>query len=260
MSMLGRITRMCRLICTVVALLMPWSLPGGSLSANREAARTVTGPVRSAYRDNLTPEEILTRVAEESRRREAKLRQYSVPSTYRVTTSDGKVRAEVEAILSYRAPGAKEFKIVSERGSETVRNRVFRPLMEVEIETAAGRNRHDGSISPANYQFQSLGTETIDGYPCFVLLALPKRADKYLFRGRVWIHTADFSIVRIAGQPARNPSFWISRVEFVRSYQKIGDFWLPARNESQTQVKLFGRNVLTIDYGRYEISQAASDS
>ena len=243
-----------------MALLMPGSLPGAWLPANRETTRPESDLVRAVYRDSLTPEEIMARVAEESRRREAKLRQYSVPSVYRVTTSDGKVRAEVEAILSYRAPGAKEFRIVSEKGSETVRNRVFKPLMEVEIETAAGRNRHEGSISPANYQFQSLGTETIDGYPCFVLLALPKRADKYLFRGRVWIHTADFSIVRIAGQPARNPSFWISRVEFVRSYQKVGDFWLPARNESQTQVKLFGRNVLTIDYGRYEISQTASDS
>ncbi|MEY4167781.1 MAG: hypothetical protein ACOYLF_15330 [Blastocatellia bacterium] len=202
----------------------------------------------------------MKRVTEQSQRRAARLQQYSVPSVYRVTTADGKVRAEVEAILSYRAPGAKEFRIISERGSETVRNRVFRPLMEVEIETAAGRNQHEGSLSPANYDFQSAGTETIDGYPCFVLLAIPKRADKYLFRGRIWVHISDFSIVRIVGQPARNPSFWISRVEFVRSYQKIGDFWLPARNESQTQVKFFGRNVLTIDYGRYEISQTASDS
>jgi len=59
--------------------------------------------------------------------------------------------------------------------------------------------------------------------------------------------------------PVRNPSFWISRVEFVRNYQKIGDFWLPARNESHTQVKFFGRHVLTIDYGQYQISQATSN-
>lgn len=258
--MLARTTIICYLIGPVVALLMPGLLPGVWLSANRATTRPVSDLVRTGYRDSLTPEEIMTRVATESRRREARLRQYSVSSVYRVTTSDGKVRAEVEAILSYRAPGAKEFRIVSEKGSETVRNRVFRPLMEVEIETAAGRNRQDGSITSANYDFQSLGTETVEGHPCFVLLAIPKRADKYLFRGRIWIHTIDFSIVRIAGQLARNPSFWISRVEFVRSYQKIGDFWLPVRNESQTLVKFFGRNVLTIDYGRYEISQTANDS
>jgi hypothetical protein len=93
-----------------------------------------------------------------------------------------------------------------------------------------------------------------------VLEAIPRRADKYLFTGRIWIHRSEFSIVRIAGQPARNPSFWISRVEFVRRYQKIGEFWLPAHNESKTQVKLFGRNILTIEYDDYEISQTASDS
>lgn len=253
--MIQKIIRTCCRICLVVTLLISWSLHGISLFANSK----ISSPVRPAYRDNLTAEEIVKRVAEESRRREAKIQQYTVPSIYRITTGDGKIRAEVAAILSYRAPGIKEFKIVSAQGSEIVRNQVFKPLMKAEIETAAGRDRQNNSISTANYQFESLGTETIDGHPCFVLLAMPKRADKYLFQGRIWIHTVDFSIVRIAGHPARNPSFWISRVEFVRRYQKIGDFWLPARNESQTQVKLFGRHVLTIDYGQYEILQATSN-
>lgn len=204
--------------------------------------------------DGLSARQIIERVMEENRQRDGRMRQYSVPSVYRVTGGDGKVRAEVEAVLHYRAPGWKEFRIVSERGSEAIRNRVFKPLMEVEIETAAGRNRHDGSITPANYDFTLRGEENIGGNRCYLLEASPKRNDKYLFRGRVWIHATDFSIVRIAGEPARNPSFWISRVEFVRNYQKVGEFWLPARNESRTQVRLFGRNILTIDYGQYQIS------
>ena len=256
--MLPAVIRNNCLIGIVLTLALLWPPPFSSvLMASPQSATSLTAKVND---DNLTPSEIMERVAEESQRREARLREYTVPSVYRVTTADGKVRAEAEVILSYRAPGSKEFKIISEKGSETVRNRVFKPLMEIEVETAAGRNRHDGSLNRINYDFQTAGSETINGHPCFVLLAVPRRPDKYLFRGRIWIHTADFSIVRIAGQPARNPSFWISRVEFVRNYQKIGDFWLPARNESLTQVKFFGRNVLTIDYGRYEISPAARDS
>jgi hypothetical protein len=204
--------------------------------------------------DGLSAERIIERLIDESRQRESRMRQYSVPSTYRVTGDDGRIRAEVEAVLRYRAPGSKEFTIISAKGSETIRNRVFKPLMEVEIETAAGRNRHDGSISPANYDFRLLGEEAIAGNRCYVLEAMPRRTDKYLFRGRIWVHATEFSIVRIAGEPAKSPSFWISRLKFVRNYQKVGEFWLPARNESQTQVRFFGRNLLTIDYGTYEIS------
>ncbi len=172
----------------------------------------------------LSAEQIIARLLDESRQREARMRQYSVPSTYRVTTDDGRVRAEVEAVLRYRAPGSKEFTIISEKGSETIRNRVFKPLMEVEIETAAGRNRHEGSISPDNYDFRLLGEEAIGDSRCYLIEARPRRTDKFLFRGRIWIHATEFSIVRIAGQPAKSPSFWISRVEFVRHYQKVGEF------------------------------------
>jgi hypothetical protein len=45
-------------------------------------------------------------------------------------------------------------------------------------------------------------------------------------------------------------------VDFVRRYQKIGEFWLPLKNESITHVRIFGKNILTIDYDQYEITQA----
>ena len=47
--------------------------------------------------------------------------------------------------------------------------------MESEVETAAGRNRHDSSISPNNYTFNLLGEDDVDGYHCFVVQATPKR-------------------------------------------------------------------------------------
>ena len=210
-------------------------------------------PASPQSSSGITSDLIIERLQERNRLRASRLQRYSVPSTYRVTNDQGQIRAEVQVVLSYRAPGAKEFKIVSEKGSEMIRNRIFKPLMEVEVETAAGRNRHDSSITHNNYTFQLVGEEEVDGHRCFVLQTRSKRADKYLFNGKVWIHTAEFSVVRIAGQMAKSPSFWIKRVEFVRSYQRIGEFWWPSKNESMTQVKIFGKNVLTIDYGRYEV-------
>jgi hypothetical protein len=49
-------------------------------------------------------------------------------------------------------------------------------------------------------------------------------------------------------------SFWINRVDFVRQYQKIGEFWLPRRDETFVDVKLYGKKVLTIDHREYTIN------
>jgi hypothetical protein len=52
----------------------------------------------------------------------------------------------------------------------------------------------------------------------------PKRVDKYLFEGKVWVDQQDFAVVRIEGRPAAKLSFWIKRAEFVRQYQKVDGF------------------------------------
>jgi len=205
----------------------------------------------------LTGDLVITKLLERNRQREARLQQYSVPSIYRVKNDQGLVRAEAQVMLHYRAPDTKEFKIVTESGSTLIRSRVFKPLMDIEVETAAGRNRLDSSITSNNYNFQLLGEEDVDGTHCFVVQTTAKRADKYLFNGKVWIHAIEFAIVQVAGQPAKKPSVWIKGVEFVRHYQKLKEFWLPLKSESRTQVRFFGNNTLTIDYDRYEITQAS---
>ncbi|MEK6303205.1 MAG: outer membrane lipoprotein-sorting protein [Acidobacteriota bacterium] len=215
-----------------------------ALVSNPSATETTTGDL------------VFAKLVEFNRRRESRLEQYSVRGTYRVENAKGEMSAESQVLLSYRAPGTKAFKIISEKGSGLIRSRVFKPLMEVEVETAAVRNRNDSSITPNNYTFELLGEEDVNGYHCFVVQAIPKRADKYLFKGKVWIHAEEFAVVQIEGQPAVSPSAWIKRVDFVRRYQKVGGFWLPLNNQSITRVRIFGKNTLTTAYDNYQINQA----
>jgi hypothetical protein len=78
--------------------------------------------------------------------------------------------------------------------------------------------------------------------------AIPKRNDKYLFEGKIWIDNSEFAVVKIAGHPAKKLSFWITRADFVRQYEKIGDFWLPVRDETVVEVKLYGKKILSIEH------------
>lgn len=204
----------------------------------------------------VTAEVIVAKLVERNRLRELQMQQmsYSAPRTYRIKDEKGKLRTEAQVLMQYRAPGAKEFKILSKTGSDLVFGRVLKPLMENEVEAAAGHKRQDNSISLANYNFALLGEEDIHGYHCFLLQANPKRADKFLFKGKIWVHATEYAVVQIAGQPAKSPSMMIKRVDFIRRYQKVGDFWLPLKDESTTQVRFVGTNFLTIDYERYDLA------
>jgi hypothetical protein len=82
--------------------------------------------------------------------------------------------------------------------------------------------------------------------------------NKFLFRGHIWVNAKDFAITRVEAEPSVNPSWWAVKTDFKRSYKKIGDFWLPKSNESETKVRVFGTAVLSIEYRDYRITQAAS--
>jgi hypothetical protein len=86
----------------------------------------------------------------------------------------------------------------------------------------------------------------------------PKRKDKYLFERKLWIDVEDYSVVRIEGHPAKKLSFWIQRADFVRQYQKIDGFWLPRKNQTLVQVRLYGKKVLTIDHRDYVVNAGQS--
>src|SRR5216683_2959840 len=56
--------------------------------------------------------------------------------------------------------------------------------------------------------------------------------------------------------PDKKTSFWINRADFVRQYQRIDGFWLPCRDETVVEVKMYGRRVFTVDHQQYVINPA----
>jgi hypothetical protein len=57
---------------------------------------------------------------------------------------------------------------------------------------------------------------------------------------------------------ARKLSFWINRADFVRQYQRVDGFWLPYREETSVEVKMYGRRVFTVDLQQYVINAERS--
>jgi hypothetical protein len=202
----------------------------------------------------LTGDEVVARMLERNRLRNEQLKRYSAVRTYEIRNPEGKLAAQAVVRVEYQAPDKRTFNKTSEKGSGIVRHLVFDRLIQSESETSSGREHHDSAITSANYTFTLAGEEDLGPDHCFVVEATPKRREKYLFEGKIWIDAHDFAVVRIAGHPAKKPSFWINRAEFVRQYQRIAGFWLPFRDETSVEVKMYGKRVFTIDHQQYLIN------
>ena len=214
--------------------------------------------VTSGEPTSQSAESIIERMIEHNRFRNEQVQRYSAVRTYEIRDFDEKLSAQEVVRVDYEAPDKKTFTKTSEKGSGIVRHLVFDRLIQSEGEASSGQEHHDSAISSANYMFKLAGEEEVGSYHCFVLEVIPKRNDKYLFEGRVWIDMADFAIVKIAGHPAKKLSFWINRADFVREYQRIDGFWVPARDETTVELKLHGHRRFTINHEQYVFDSVAS--
>jgi len=209
-------------------------------------------------RPGVTESQVLAELAAHNEERKAALHDYAVLRTYQVVDLKGKVHAEKLGRMEFLSPDKKTFTVTSESGSGLVRNMALNPLIKSEIEAAAGKEHHDSAISADNYSLNLLGEQQVGPYRCFVAEARPKRQDKYLFEGKLWIDADDYPVVRIEGHPAKKLSFWIQRADFVRQYQKIDKFWLPQKDQTLVQVRLYGKKVLTIEHQDYVVNAGQS--
>lgn len=238
---------------TVAVFAVTLAGAGASDARSPGADAETLSPLRPPFQ-NMTGDQLFAKVVEHNQLRELRLHQYTAVRKYDVASDTGKVYAEEVVRVEFQAPDHKTFVTQAEKGSLLVRELVLNRLIASESETSSGAAHRDSSIKPANYELALLGEQDVGPYHCLVAAAVPKRRDKYLFEGKVWIDTQDYAIVKIAGHPAKSLSFWINRADFVRQYQKIGDFWLSARDETIVHVRLYGKKVLTIDHRDYAIN------
>jgi hypothetical protein len=199
----------------------------------------------------LTAPEIVERMVSADNARLAALSGYTGTRRYRFENKSFNKRAEMIVRVTCDGAGVKRFEVITENGSGLVRKRVLRKMIDAEEEASRKGDKEQTRIIPANYDFRLLGTELLDGRSSYVLEINPKTDNKFLIRGRIWVDAEDFAIARIEGQPARNPSFWIRSVQVAHRYERCGQFWLPVRNESRAQARIFGANAVDIDYFDY---------
>ena len=200
-----------------------------------------------------TADEVVAKMMALDNGRQATFHGYTAYRHYLLDNQRFHKRAEMVVRITCLQNGSKQFDTISETGWGGARKHVFSKLLEAETEASRPGYRERSRITPENYTFEIAGEETLHGHPVYVMTIVPKTPNKYLMRGRIWVDAEEYAIVRIEGQPAKNPSFWIKSVQFVHNYEKSGSFWLAVSDRSETEARLFGRTEVTIEYFNYNL-------
>ncbi len=206
----------------------------------------------------LSADAIVQRLMAGNTQRSQALRGYRGTRSYRLSYQGlfGSHDAGMQVDATYIAPDRKDFRVVSQTGSKLLFNRVLLKLLSSEQDAQKEQNRAELEISPKNYDFALAGTEHTSAGDFYILEVSPKGKSKYLYRGKLWIDARDFAVARMQGEPAKNPSLWVSHTQIEYHWAKIAGFWLPVRNESVTQVRMGGKATLTIEYTDYQVTGA----
>lgn len=136
------------------------------------------------------------------------------------------------------------YTIVSERGSDTIRNKVLKPVLKREQELIA-EGIDKAALTDANYVFGDAGEQ---GPGERYVRLKPKRKDVVLVDGRMVLSPDGKDLLRVEGRLAKNPSFWTSLVNIIRHFANVDGVRVPVATETVAKIKFAGQSRLDVVY------------
>lgn len=171
-------------------------------------------------------------------------------ATRRLEAENGSRRGWLDAITEYTPGSGFHYEVTAEGGSRYIREKVLRAVLDGEREVIHRGETARSALARANYTFQPNG---IDADGLANILLSPRRKERILLSGTMFLQPADGDLVRLQGRLAKSPSFWITNVDIVRTYERIGGAVVPVALDSNARVRLLGTARLRMTYQYSEV-------
>ena len=170
--------------------------------------------------------------------------------------------SEVIATVSSSAEG-KDYRIEKQTGNSRG-EQVVRRILDHEVQDSTQPiAQRSGAITSDNYEFAYVGESSLSGRPCYLLHVSPKRKDKALIVGQIWVDRDSFLVRRIEGDMVKSPSWWLKSVHVQLSFDSLQGTWVQTNMEAIADARLVGLQTLkseTVDLRNGGVVAAASSS
>jgi hypothetical protein len=207
----------------------------------------------SAQTERIIPpiEGIIAGMALARAENQARFRAYIVTRDYKLFGKEkSKTRSQVIADISFVPPATKTYTIQQVNGTGFGETIVRRMLMS-EVEIAKDYTSTD--FSTDNYDFRFILEENVGGRRCYVLELLPRRKDRNLLTGKIWVNAGTYLPQRIEGAPIKTPSWWLRSLRFELSYGEVSGMWLQTALEATATVRILGPHTMVSRDVKYQL-------
>jgi hypothetical protein len=168
---------------------------------------------------------------------------YTVTREYQLSAAgEQQPNSDVVAQVNFVSSAATDFSITRSEGSDRGTG-IVRKVLDHETQMASHPELHN--LSPGNYDFALLAQEAVDGHRCYVLQLKPKREAVELIDGKAWVDADDFSVRKIQGRTAKNPSLWIKNLNLTINFGEVNGVWVQTSTQAVADVRFAGPHVLT---------------
>jgi len=183
---------------------------------------------------------------------------YSVTREYRFFGDDQQhAKSQVLAKVDFAPPNQKDYTIEKTSGSGQG-EKITRKVLDHEKQMARGNE--SAALSRDNYDFEYLRTEPMNGRRAYVLKLEPKHNDKNLIKGLAWIDAETYHPLRIEGEPAKSPSFWVKNLKLSLTFNKVGDMWLQTGTQAVANVRFLGQHTMIARDVNYDLPSQMADA
>jgi hypothetical protein len=171
-------------------------------------------------------------------------------ATRRLEAENGTRHAWLDARTEYSPERGFRYQILAEGGSSQIRDRVLKAVLDGERNVIARGEDIRSALALNNYTFKPNGLDA-DGLAN--VLVSPRRKERALLSGVMFLRPEEGELVRLQGRLAKNPSFWVRDVDVVRKYARVRGVVVPVAMESTAHVRFLGPATFRMTYQYLEI-------
>ena len=192
-------------------------------------------------------------MAEARAENRARFRPYIVTRDYKLFGKDeSKAKSEVVADVAFVPPDSKKYTIEETNGSGLGQILVRRMLAN---EAEITKDHASTDLSADNYDFRFIREADLSGQRCYVLEVLPRRKERHLLHGDIYVDANTYLLRRFEDELAKPPSWWVRDVSVTFVYGDVGGMWLQTATEAAADVRILGRTTMVSRDVKYKIAE-----
>jgi hypothetical protein len=182
------------------------------------------------------------------------IKPYSVTREYKVFGGDAvRPRTDVVAKVNFLPPNVKNYDIDQSTGG--MGEKIVRHILDHEVD--ATRDPRLMMVNEQNYEFTFLCEDTLAGDHCYKLQLTPKHERKELLKATMWVDKNSYHILRLEGEPAKSPSFWVKDVHLILEFGEVAGMWMQTHTLALAHLRFGGEYKITSQDLGYNVSRSA---